>query len=319
MKQQGSSSFHLENSTGASQSIELKGLYFGQASPSLSFQSSVRYATTAETFRVQVKEEGGTVWQNVYSQTGTNGSGESAFSLRSAALTAMANKAFRVRFLLNHSGSYFGGYSGDSFGWFIDAVSFTNVSELSNPTTTLLTGTSATFTPLATNYLMSVSPMISDTPFPASYQLLTVTDPPPAPEPSFTTWAADFETSASLPAGTLSDPNGDHDHDGKTNLIEYAFGSSPVSGNDSPATLPAAFATETHFVLRYQCDTSLTDLTYTPQSCPVIENWKAPGEAGAPVGFTDELISTEGGIQTREAKIPRSAATCFLRIRVSRQ
>ena len=108
VKQQGSSSFHLENSTGASQSIELKGLYFGQASPSLSFQSSVRYATTAETFRVQVKEEGGTVWQNVYSQTGTNGSGESAFSLRSAALTAMANKAFRVRFLLKHRARYFG-------------------------------------------------------------------------------------------------------------------------------------------------------------------------------------------------------------------
>ena len=319
VKQQGGSSFHLENSTGASQSIELNGLYFGQSSPSLSFQSRVRYATTAETFKVQVKEEGGTLWQNVYSQTGTSASGESSFSLRTAALTAMTGKAFRIRFLLNHSGSFFSGYTGDLFGWFIDAVSFTNVSELSNPATTLLAGTSASFTPLATDYLMSVSPMVSSTLFPASYQLLTVSDPPPTPEPSFTIWAEDFETSASLPAGAISDPNGDYDHDGRTNLIEYAFGTSPVSGNDSPATLPTASTTDTHFVLRYQCDTSLTDLTYTPQSCPIMENWKAPGETGAPAGFTDELVSSAGSIQTREAKIPRSATTCFLRVRVSRQ
>lgn len=318
IKQQGTSSFHLENSIGSSQAIELNGLYFGNETPSISFQSGIRYATTSETFKVQVKEEGGTAWQSVFNQYGTNGPGETTFHLRTAGLSTMTGKAFRVRFLLNHTGSYYP-ISGNNVGWFIDAISFSNVSELSNPTSQLLGSNNGSFTPISTNYLMSVTPVVSGTHFPASYQVLTVIDPPPAPDPSFSTWAADLENTHSLPTGILSDSGGDYDNDGRSNLIEYAFGTSPVSGNDLAASLPVASTTDTHFILRYQCDTSLTDLTFTPQSCPFMDNWKAPGEAGAPTGFTDEVISAENGIETHEAKLPRSATTCFLRVRVSQQ
>jgi hypothetical protein len=403
VKQQGTSSFHLMNSTGASQSIELNSLFYGQASPSLSFQSRILYATTSESFKVQIKEDGGaSVWQDVFSQAGTNTSGESSFNLRSAALTAMTGKAFRVRFLLNHTGSYYTS-ANDSMGWFIDAISFSNVSTLTNPASQLLASNSGSFTPDPGSYLMSVAPVISGLDFPASYQVLsvstqasqtitfsppgtktygdapftlgatassglpvtyassnpavatvsgntvtlvspgsttitasqagnasytaapdvmqtlTVSDPPPPPSPTFATWASAFESANSLPPGTISNPNGDYDRDGRSNLIEYAFGGSPVIANDPAPGLPAAHTTDTDFVLQYQRDTSLSDLTFTVQACPVMQYWKAPGEAGAPAGFTDEVISTNGIIETHEAKIPLGSGNCFMRVQVSRQ
>ncbi|MCX6865764.1 MAG: MBG domain-containing protein, partial [Verrucomicrobia bacterium] len=178
IKQQGTASYHLENtiSPGASQSIQLSPLYYGQSTPALSFQSRVRYATSYEQCKVQVKVEGSAEWLDVYSQTGTDSDAEASFTLRSAALTAMAGKAFRVRFLLSYAagGSYYAGYSGDLVGWFIDAITFTGVSTLGNNECQSLSGTNGSFTPGAGTYLMSVTPVISERDYPASYQALSV-------------------------------------------------------------------------------------------------------------------------------------------------
>ncbi len=317
LKQQGTASFHLVNSTGtASQWLQLSPLYYGQASPSLSFQSRVCYATTDERFKVQVKAEGTSVWQDVFSQAGTTNSGETSFNLRSPALTGMAGKAFRIRFLVDPgNGSHYSGTDA-TYGWFIDAINFTGVSALQNNVTQTLAGTSGSFTPSIGTYLMSVSPVISNLDFPASYQTLTVSA---APSPSFATWAANLESANSLPAGTISNPSADPDKDGRSNLIEYAFGTSPVIGSEPAPRMPAAQTTATDLVLQYQRDTSLTDLTFTVQASSTMGNWKAPGEAGAPAGFTDTLISTSGYIQTRKASIPRSSGSnCFMRVRISR-
>lgn len=53
-KYQGASSFHLQNTTGTSQWIELTPLYRAGNSPGLTFQSRLRTATTSEVFKVQV-------------------------------------------------------------------------------------------------------------------------------------------------------------------------------------------------------------------------------------------------------------------------
>lgn len=174
-KQQGTGSFHLQNPTATSQSFQLNGLYYGGASPSLSFQSCLRTSSADEHFKVQVKPEGETNWQDVYDQTGYGNAGESVFTLKTATLTSMAGKAFRVRFLLSFNGGSYYPSTGTSLGWYIDAVNFTNVSTLGSSTTQSLAGTSGSFTPTSGTYLMSVAPVISGRDFPAAYQTLTVT------------------------------------------------------------------------------------------------------------------------------------------------
>ncbi|MCX6865765.1 MAG: hypothetical protein NTV46_06010, partial [Verrucomicrobia bacterium] len=132
---------------------------------------------------------------------------------------------------------------------------------------------------------------------------------------SFARWAAEIETANSLAANSIANaPLADFDHDGRSNLLEYAFGSAPDVGNDPAPRMPVAQTSPTHFVLQYQCDTALTDLSFTAQACSDLTHWQAPGEVGAPSGFTDTLISTTGTVQTREAKIPRSSGNCFMRM-----
>lgn len=403
VKYQGGAAFHLENTKAASQWLQLSPLYYAQSSPALSFRSRVRYATSSEQFKVQIKEEGSLVWQDVFSQTGTNGAGETAFSLRTAGLTSMAGKAFRVRFLLNYGGGGYYGTSGDTVGWFMDAITFTGVATLGNNVSQTLIGTSGSFTPASGTYLMSVTPVISSRDYPASYQTLTVSVPvatPPAitsqPAPvtinsgesatlsvtasgtaptfqwyagasgdttfpvadatgtslttppltstasywvratntagsansntatvtvnmGFTAWAANLENANDLAAGTIANaPNDDFDHDGRSNLAEYAFGASAVVANDPAPHMPVTQITPTHLVLFYQRDTALNDLTFTALACTALGSWKAPGESSAPSGFTDVVIATDGTLQTRQASVPRTAGNCFLRVRITR-
>jgi uncharacterized repeat protein (TIGR02543 family) len=162
------------NATGAEQSFELNSLYFGQTSASLTFQSQIRFATTSETFKVQVKEESDrSTWQDVFSQKGTTSIGESGFSLRSANITAMEGKVFRVRFLIDPGDQFHYPQTGNNYGWFIDAISFSNIFKLDNQATELITATSASFAPNSGSTLISISPVISNLDFPPSYQILS--------------------------------------------------------------------------------------------------------------------------------------------------
>ena len=137
---------------------------------------------------------------------------------------------------------------------------------------------------------------------------------------TFATWAADVESSHGLAAGTIANhPDGDFDHDGRSNLLEYAFGTSPVVANDPAPRMPVDCSTATHFVLQYQRDTALADLTFTAQASADLESWKSPGETGAPSGLADTLISTSGSLETREVTVPHdSCGSVFFRVRVTR-
>lgn len=174
VKQQGTSSFHLMNATGANQSIELNTVYFGNASPSISFQSRLAYSWASEKYKMQIKEEGSSEWLDAYTQTGTGTAGEAAFTLRTASLPNMAGKTFRIRFVMNFSAGSYGSAGENSTGWFIDAITFTNISALSGTISQSIAGTSANFTPSTGTHLMSVAPVISGREFPPGHQILTI-------------------------------------------------------------------------------------------------------------------------------------------------
>lgn len=318
VKSEGTASYHLVNgSTPGNQTVELKAAYHGGTSPSLTFKSLLKLSTTSEQYKMQVKAEGSTTWTDVYSQTGST-TAETAFSTKSVPLPAMAGKVFRIRFIQTFSGgSYYAG-TGDNLGWFVDAITFTNTSVLTNNTSQVLTGTAGSFTPSLGSYLMGITPLIGGQEFPGASLNLTVTTPPAA---SYATWAAGIESANGLPAGTIANqPGADRDGDGHANLVEYAFGTSPVAANPSSTTrMPALQASTTHLVIRYVRDTSITDATLAPSVTSDLVNWKAPGESGAPSGFTDGIVSTTGNLQTREAKVPLTAGTrYFMRVKVSK-
>jgi hypothetical protein len=182
VKHQGTSAFNLQNSTGHDQCIELKGLYHGGASPSLTYQSRIRYATTAEYFRVLVKEEGTPNWIEVDTQQGTSSSGQTAFGLRTVSLTSMSGKMFRVRFLLNSTGSRYTS-TGAEFGWFVDAIQFQNTSQLVNSVSGQTSATQVALNVTAGEYLLAVAPVITGSIFPAGQLSLQVLDSPPPPPP----------------------------------------------------------------------------------------------------------------------------------------
>ena len=138
---------------------------------------------------------------------------------------------------------------------------------------------------------------------------------------SFATWAAALEAANGLAAGTIaSHPEADYDHDGRSNLIEYAFGTSPVIANDPAPRMPVVHRTATRLVVEYQRDTALADLRFIAQASADLATWKAPGETGAPSGFTDTVVSTTGTLETHEASIPlTSGNNLFIRVSVTSQ
>ena len=317
VKQQGAASFHLINPGNyIDQTIELNTLFNGGTSPQLTFQSWLRFSTADESHRVQVKVQGSTIWQDVDVQRG--GSPQTAFAARQIPLPTMAGKQFKVRFVLKFDGvSYYGGATGDFYGWFIDSLTFSGITALGNNVSQTLTATSASFTPAAGNHLLAVAPIISGIEFPAATQAFTASAPT---LPSFATWASGIENTDSLPAGTIANnPNADPDGDGRVNLVEYAFGTAPTQGSESATRLPALQPSASHFVIHYVRDTALTDVVLLPVASSDMALWKSPGETGAPVDFTDTLLSTAGTLETREAKFPRSSgAEWFVRVRVTK-
>lgn len=300
--------------------IELSRLYRAGSSPAMTFRSRLLSASGDDIHKVQVKEEGSVVWTDVYTQNGTGngGSVESGFNTRTANIASFANKTFRVRFILDFvGGNLLGGTPTNSKGWFIDNISFTNVQQLENDAPLDLATNTGNYTPSSTGtFLQAIAPVIGGREFPGAYQTLTVAAALP---PTFATWASNLETANSLPAGTLAPPNGDYDKDGRVNLLEYAFGTSPITASEAAPRWPKIYSsTPTSLVMEYQVDTTLTDITVTPQASLTLGNWKTPTDGDKPPGFTDTVFSNSGNIQTRHATLPLSAGQKgFMRVKAT--
>jgi hypothetical protein len=173
VKKQGTASFHLANPGSiGNQIIQLNSLYHGGAAPSMAFQSWLRTSTSSESHKVQVQVDGSTLWQDVYSQPG--GTAEASFSSKKINLSSIAGKSFRIRFILVFSSGSTYANTGDNFGWFIDAINFTDTSRLVKYVSQTLPSTQGRFTSTVGTYLMSVAPIISGNPFPASTKVVTI-------------------------------------------------------------------------------------------------------------------------------------------------
>jgi len=149
VRRTGAYSFHLAHPQAGprSQSITLRPNFQAGAGASVVFASRLGWAAADQKALVQVSTNQGAEWTTVFSQAGTNGRGETSFTIRTVNLAAYAGLPLRLRFVYEFlSGSYFDGTE-PSVGWLIDDISFTGLQEITGEQISNAAGPGFAYTP----------------------------------------------------------------------------------------------------------------------------------------------------------------------------
>ena len=89
----------------------------------LFFQSRIRFATTSQVGTVQISTDGGATWPtDVWTQAGTDGSGETNFTLHEVDLSSFDGSTIQVRFLYDFQGGSWFPQTSSIAGWFVDNI-----------------------------------------------------------------------------------------------------------------------------------------------------------------------------------------------------
>lgn len=281
VKDSGGASFHLAHPAFETQTITFSKTFHPQAGSALQFKSRLCLATAVQTARVQVAVEGTSNWTDVYTQSGTGGSGESWFVARTASLSAFAGQFIRIRFAYTVTSSAYTG-TNSGVGWYVDTISFTNTSELSGATAVEpLASPAFSFSPPKTGtFLLRSRPYISGRYW--SYgPVKEVTAQAPT---GYAGWVA-----ATYPQ-VMEGPAGDHDGDGLANVIEFAFGFDPTSSTSS-ALLPQPSVKGGQLQVSYTA--SATGISYGAEWSTDLQTWTPLTDTGSGTTHTFS-ISTAG-------------------------
>jgi len=155
--------FHLTHLNPVPQLLELNELLYPTNSTRLSFKSLLGYATSDEVARVQVSTDGGATWQDLFSEAGSNGSGETGFTQHNLSLTTDTGIRTLVRFDYDFSyGNYYPDLSPE-VGWCLEDIVVTNCQQLVTQVTNSTSSTNFVFMPAQTgNYLLLARGVIFD-------------------------------------------------------------------------------------------------------------------------------------------------------------
>lgn len=123
--------FHFAHPDASNQWMRINKQVHPQAGTVLNFKSRLGWAGVGQTAHVQVSADGGSVWTDIYTQTGTDAAGESTFHDRSVGLGAYAGRTIDFRFLYTRNSDLttFSGTSDSGFyiiGWFVDLIEVVN-------------------------------------------------------------------------------------------------------------------------------------------------------------------------------------------------
>lgn len=173
--------FHLEHPDATEtvpQLLQLNRVLFPASNSVASFKSLLGYATSDEVARVQVSVDGGFTWQDLYAQPGSNGPGESSFTLHTLSLASYAGKATLLRFNYDFpgAGSYFPA-DGPAFGWCLENIVITNSEQLVNASIVSTGATNLSFTSLQAGSFSLEAQALIFTQFPVGWgpaKLVTV-------------------------------------------------------------------------------------------------------------------------------------------------
>ena len=278
----GTKAFQLALPTFNDQSFTITRDVIPSASSSLQFYDLGRFATTTSTLHAEISTNGGDSWTPVWGRNGVGLNSElwdPAFVSRNVSLAAYAGQIVRIRFIVRHNGqSYTPGTSAYD-GFFIDDVTVTNATELVNGTTTPLAGAATSFTlntstagaPLAagTTYYLRVRPNVGTRWFADGLPKIVTAQAPTG----YAAWVA-----IQYPA-LIGGPNGDHDGDGLTNSVEYAFGLNPTASTPGSA-LPQPTFSGNNYTVTFPHPVGATGATYGVQWSRNLTAWSPVTDTG---------------------------------------
>ncbi len=133
------------------------------------------------------------------------------------------------------------------------------------------------------------------------------------PATTFSAWQNSHFTPQQLGDPNISGRDADPDHDGLSNLLEYAFNADP--NNPSSTNRPTVSLDPTYLSLTYTKVLSATDLTYSLEQSTTLGHWGS-------VTPVNQILTDNGFVQTIKAQVPRTNAAAgklFLRLRVTQQ
>lgn len=287
LKRTGSKAFQLAHPSGAfsDQSFIVTRSIVPTASSSLTYYDRARFTTTTTTLVTQISTDG-TSWTDLTSRNGvglSSGNWDN-WTARSVNLSAYAGQLVQFRFIMKANGLSVAqipvGGTVANFGFFIDDITVTNASQLTNDVTTTLAANATGFTLNAStagsalvvgnSYIMRVRPQVGCKWF-GYGALKTVTAVAP------TGYAAWVTNSYPTVTGGF---DADHDKDGIANGVEYAFQLNPTQSTSS-STLPQAIKGANTLSFSYSQPGGVSGITYGAQSSEDLVNWTDVTDTGS--------------------------------------
>ena len=129
-----------------------------------------------------------------------------------------------------------------------------------------------------------------------------------APQLNFTSWQAARLSLGQITSPLLGGLNGDADFDRKTNLLEYALGTSPVVGDTQAMTITGVSSV---FTITYPRLKAATDVSLHTQRSTDLVSWTN-------VGVTETMLSDDGVTQIWQASTSKNSdSKIFFRLQAS--
>lgn len=270
------------------QSFEITRQIIPTASSELQFYDLCRFALPSTTLSAQVSTDNGNTWTSVLTIDGVTQSGDNSnywdqqFISQEVSLAAYAGQVILIRFDLSGNGqSVELGTPISYYGFFIDDITVTNATQLTNITDTTLANTATSFVLNSTtagaalqagsSYYLRIRPEVGLTWYGfGPYQLVTATS---STITGYSSWV-----STEYPTVT-GGATGDFSHDGIANGLKYAFGLDPTVKNP-PSAIPQPVVSATSLSLSYTAPAGIAGVTYGAQWSTDLVNWTSITDTG---------------------------------------